>query len=281
VQLHGSAEGVSTADSLTYRWSLATVPPGSASSLSDATAADPTFRADLAGRYVAELDVEERMDGMGGMDGMVLRSSDTVTVLVRGPANVVVILADDIGFGDVGPYKAASSPVPTPNLDRLAASGMVFTDAHASASVCAPSRYSVLTGDYPFRGRLDGGVWSSYAPSMLLPDQTTAADVLRAAGYHTAFFGKWQQGGDYRLQGSDAFFDFAEDGETIDFGRPFVNGPVDHGFDASFVLPSGIQAQPFAYFADDLCEPLDGLISSIVLLSAGPFNGGMLPQGGM
>ncbi len=272
VQLDGSTNGHPDGDTVSFQWSLATVPPGSASSLSDATGRGPRLIADLPGRYVIELVV----------NGDTASSSpDAVTVYAQGPPNVLVIVADDIGFGDVGPYKAPSSPVPTPNIDWLAAGGMVFTDAHAPTSVCAPTRYSVLTGNYPFRGRLDGGVWSSYAESMLLPGQTTAADVMRAAGYRTAFIGKWQQGGDYRLQGTDTFFELGGSVGQIDFGRPFEDGPLDHGFDYSFVLPSGIQAQPFAYFENDLCEPIDGLSSELVQLTAGPFNGGVLPQGGM
>lgn len=259
-------------DTLTFRWSLVTVPPGSASSLSDETARAPSFLADLPGRYVVELVIH---------DGPASTSRDEVTVHARGLPNVVVIVADDVGFGDVGPYRAPSSTVPTPNIDRLAAGGMWFTDAHAPASVCAPSRYALLTGNYPFRGRLEGGVWSSYAESMLLPGQATAADVMRAAGYRTAFIGKWQQGGDYRLRGTDAFFELGGSVDQIDFARPFEDGPLDHGFVQSFVLPSGIQAQPFAYFEDDLCEPIDGLTSELVALTAGAYNGGVLPQGGM
>jgi arylsulfatase A-like enzyme len=104
---------------------------------------------------------------------------------------------------------------------------------------------------------------------------------MRAAGYRTAFIGKWQQGGNYRLQGSDDFFHFGASVEEIDFTRPFEDGPLAHGFDHSVVLPNGIQAQPFAYFVDDLWEPIDGLTSELVRLTAGPFNGGELPQGGM
>jgi len=272
VELAGSGHLLSGADTVSLQWSLIGKPLGSAAQLTDATSEHPKLVTDVAGRYLVEL---------VALNGTASSPPETTDVFAKGPPNVLVILADDVGFGDVGPYQLESSQVPTPNLDRLAAEGMVFTDAHAPASVCAPTRYTALTGNYPFRGRLGGGVWSSYADSMLLPGQATVGEVMRAAGYETAFVGKWQQGGKFRLQGSDDFFELGGSVTDIDFTRPFESGPLDHGFDFSLVLPSGIQAQPFAYFANDTFEPIDGLTSVPIVLTAGPFNGGMLPQGGM
>ena len=98
--------------------------------------------------------------------------------------NVVFILADDIGYSDVADYYEYISGVtpvlPTPNLDRLAQEGMMFTDAHSPAALCAPTRYSAMTGNYPYRGRVPGGVWPSYAVSNILPGQTPIAATMKS-----------------------------------------------------------------------------------------------------
>ena len=72
--------------------------------------------------------------------------------------NIVIILADDLGYGDLQHYNPERGKIPTPNLDRLAAQGMSFTDAHSSSAVCSPSRYSLLTGRYHRRSRLQKGI---------------------------------------------------------------------------------------------------------------------------
>ena len=182
--------------------------------------------------------------------------------------NIVFILGDDLGIGDVGLTKSASSPIPTPNIDALARQGMTFTNANTSASVCAPSRYSALTGNYTFRGRDKWGVWIYNYVSNLLAGQKTAGDVLRAAGYETAYVGKTHLGGDFYQKNSNQFYR-GKDGSQVDFTRQFQNGVLDHGFDYSYILTNGVQNEPYAFFENDKFLPLNPNQPNMVLLPAG------------
>jgi len=116
---------------------------------------------------------------------------------VRAPAgrlpNIVVILADDLGYGDVGCYNPESK-VPTPNLDKLAAQGMRFTDAHSAATVCTPSRYSLLTGRMCFRTGMRGVFTGAGGPCLIEEGRLTLPQMLRNKGYATACVGKWHVG---------------------------------------------------------------------------------------
>jgi arylsulfatase A-like enzyme len=103
--------------------------------------------------------------------------------------NLVYILTDDQGYGDVSALNPESK-IPTPNIDRLAHEGMIFTDAHSSSSVCTPTRYNVLTGRYAWRTTLKRGVLNGYGPPLIAEDRLTFASLLRAHGYQTAMIGK-------------------------------------------------------------------------------------------
>ena len=108
------------------------------------------------------------------------------------PPNIIVVLADDLGYGDLSCH---GNPVlKTPNLDRMAAEGMRFTDAHTSSSVCTPTRYGLLTGRYNWRSRLKKSVLSGTSIALIPKDRTTIASMLQESGYHTAFIGKWHLG---------------------------------------------------------------------------------------
>src|ERR1035441_4866705 len=110
--------------------------------------------------------------------------------------NIVVILADDLGYGDVGCYNAHSK-IPTPHLDRLAAEGMRFTDAHAPDAVCTPTRYGLLTGRYAFRSRLKSGVLGPWEEPLIEAGRLTLPAFLRQHGYASACIGKWHLGWDW------------------------------------------------------------------------------------
>ena len=133
-----------------------------------------------------------------------------------------------------------------PNLEKLAEEGIRFTDAHAPAAVCAPTRYSILTGNYPWRGRNPNGTWLFNMPSQVLPGQQTIGQLLKKAGYQTAFLGKVHLGGKVfskstgkpKLSMKDSFQDF-------DFSRKVENSPASLGFDYSYELPQGIQGSPY------------------------------------
>ena len=149
--------------------------------------------------------------------------------------NIIVFLVDDIGYGDL----EANNPecgIPTPNLNHLAKHGANFMNAHSSASVCAPTRYALLTGNRVYRGSNPMGTWPAFGGSQILPGQKTLADLLHSEGYTTAFFGKLHLGGVPSKNGP--------------YGQ-FLQGPRDHGFDYSLTLPSGIQAKPRAFFRND------------------------------
>lgn len=143
--------------------------------------------------------------------------------------NVVFILADDLGYGDVGCYGA--DKVSTPNIDSLAEEGMRFLDAHSASSVCTPSRFAFLTGEYPFRG-------DHWAPVFLReglviePDTTTLADVFQESGYATACVGKWHLG-------------FGED--EPDWNGELKPGPLELGFDYYFGVPVVNSHPPFVF----------------------------------
>jgi arylsulfatase A len=175
--------------------------------------------------------------------------------------NIIYILADDMGYGDMG-FNNPNCKIPTPNLDRLAAQGMRFTDAHAGSSVCTPSRYSVLTGRYSWRSRLKSGIVWEWDGSLIEPDRLTVAGMLKAEGYRTACFGKWHLGWDWTTKDGSHPNDTLSFGvrekderyafglENIDYTAPIKGGPVDRGFDAYFGVDVPNFA-PYTWFRDD------------------------------
>ena len=140
--------------------------------------------------------------------------------------NIVFILADDLGYGSLNSYGASKDLIRTPHIDNLAEQGMRFTDAHTPASVCSPTRYGFITGQYPLRTRLQYGVINHHDP--LLPDvnQVTIADWLKERGYNTAAIGKWHLG-----------YGLGETGRRTDFFT-WSPGPLDLGFDYHFGVPN-------------------------------------------
>lgn len=149
--------------------------------------------------------------------------------------NIVIVLADDLGYGDVGCYNV-DSRVPTPNLDRLAREGMRFTDAHSPATVCTPTRYSLLTGQMAFRVPRGGTVFTGAGgPSLIPAGRLTLPAMLRRQGYVTAAVGKWHVGLTFRDQDGVPIHDGRRAAvERIDYSRRIEGGPLDHGFDRFF-----------------------------------------------
>jgi arylsulfatase A-like enzyme len=113
--------------------------------------------------------------------------------------NILVILADDLGYGDVQIYNPTRGKIPTPHLDRLAREGMRFTDGHASSAACSPSRYTLLTGRYHWRTKLQSGIVDLWDPPLIAPDRLTIAGLAQRHGYRTAAFGKWHLGWDWPI----------------------------------------------------------------------------------
>jgi len=149
------------------------------------------------------------------------------------PRNIIVVLADDIGYGDLGCYGATR--VKTPNLDRLAREGMRFTDAHSQAAVCTPTRYSLITSQYAWRHRPGASILSGAAPLSIAPETLTLPKLLRQAGFTTAAVGKWHLG-----LGTP----------QPDYNRPIRPGPREVGFDYSFIIPATGDRVPCVYVED-------------------------------
>jgi arylsulfatase A-like enzyme len=169
--------------------------------------------------------------------------------------NIIVILADDQGFGDLGANNPQSK-IATPNLDALARGGLRFTDGHTSSGVCTPTRYSLLTGRYHWRSRLQSGVLGGFSSPLIAKDRLTVAGMLKQQGYATACFGKWHLGMSFPITGGG----FADDGgeysktpknvEAIDFAGDIAGGPVDHGFDTYFGISASLDMPPFVWIKD-------------------------------
>lgn len=148
------------------------------------------------------------------------------------PVNIVYILADDMGYGDLA-CQNAESKIPTPNLDRLAAQGMRFTDAHSPSAVCTPTRYGILTGRYCWRTHLKKGVLWTYDKPIIDEERLTVPKMLQKHGYHTACVGKWHLGWDW--PGKDGKAPVARgEGYDVDYTQPIEGGPLTRGFDYYF-----------------------------------------------
>lgn len=176
--------------------------------------------------------------------------------------NVIVILADDLGVGDVSKYRRLHTShviLETPNIDKLAESGMMFTNAHAPASLCATSRYAIMTGNHNYRSPLPWGVWSGYAKSVFKPETLTLGRLMQGAGYQTAFIGKWHLGTQFARKSNPEMM-FKEKWKQmsldLDITKIAGDGPMQNGFDYSFTLPSGIQNVPYAVYENDRWYPL-------------------------
>ena len=163
--------------------------------------------------------------------------------------NVLIVLADDLGWGDPGCY-GAGSKVPTPAFDRLAEEGMRFTDAHSPSAVCTPTRYGLLTGRFCWRTRLKSGVLGNgYARALLEEDRSTLGHLFSAASFHTGVVGKWHLGWNWRsTDGSDI------DGghhQAIDWSAAVDRGPSTVGFAFSYLLPASLDMAPYVWLRND------------------------------
>ena len=137
--------------------------------------------------------------------------------------NIVFILADDLGYGDVQYLNPERGKIKTPNLDKLAAQSMIFTDAHGGSSVCTPTRYGIMTGRYAWRTALQRGVLEPHSSPLIAAGRLTVPGLLKAQGYRTAGFGKWHLGWDAPVKD-----------EHVLVEQPISNGPVARGFDSYF-----------------------------------------------
>lgn len=184
--------------------------------------------------------------------------------------NILLILADDLGYGDVSCYNGESK-VPTPYLDRLASEGMRFTDAHSPATVCTPTRYSLMTGQMAFRVRNGGTVFTGIGgPSLITSERLTLPEMLAETGYRTACIGKWHIGMTFHDAAGQAVVGNGVDAVgKVDFSKRIDGGPLDHGFERFF----GTACCPTT---DWLYAFIDG--DRIPVPPAGPVDKSALPQ---
>jgi arylsulfatase A len=156
--------------------------------------------------------------------------------------NIVYILADDMGYGDVSALNSRAAWL-TEHIDRIAEQGMVFTDAHSGSAVCTPTRYGVLTGRYSWRTRLKKGVLWSWDPPLIEPGETTVGSILQEKGYHTACIGKWHLGLGWQFHDSE--------NDSVDFSKAITAGPHTQGFDYFFGITASLDIPPYVYIEDD------------------------------
>lgn len=185
----------------------------------------------------------------------VLLCASSGTILAAAKPNIIFILADDQGFGDVSALNPESK-IPTPNIDRIAHEGMIFSDGHSSSAVCTPTRYSVLTGRYHWRTHLQKGVLGGFSKPLISPGRVTVASMLKDNGYATACIGKWHLGWDRPLKkggtandGGDFSGGF-KDGWNVDYTAEIKNGPCDLGFDAFFGISASLDMPPYVFVRD-------------------------------
>lgn len=166
--------------------------------------------------------------------------------------NIVVILADDLGYADAQCY---GGKIPTPHIDRLAAEGMRFTDAHTTSSVCTPTRYGLVTGRYNWRTKLQSGVLGGLSPHLIKPGRMTIGSLLQSQGYHTACIGKWHLGMDWVIKpGGDVAelsIERREQVFNVDFTQPAQRGPNAVGFDYFFGISASLDMVPYTFVEND------------------------------
>jgi arylsulfatase A-like enzyme len=183
--------------------------------------------------------------------------------------NIIYILTDDLGYGDLT-VNNPQAKTSTPNIDRLASQGIRFTDAHSTSAVCTPTRYGIMTGRYSWRTVMKSGVLNGYSLPLIDRERTTVASLLKKNGYTTGVVGKWHLGLGWAKRSAagseispsksadeNSAIITAIDPSTLDFTLPPTDGPLNHGFDYSFILPASLDMPPYCYLENDrLTTPL-------------------------
>jgi len=168
--------------------------------------------------------------------------------------NIVFILCDDLGYGDVRCLNPQGK-IATPNMDRLATDGMAFTDAHTSSAVCTPSRYAILTGRYNWRSRLQSGVLGGLSARLIEPGRVTVAQMLAENGYATACIGKWHLGMDWAKQEGKSVNDLGIEtpaqAENVDYMKPIAKGPGSVGFQYYYGISASLDMVPYTFIEND------------------------------
>jgi arylsulfatase A-like enzyme len=165
------------------------------------------------------------------------------------PPNIVYILADDLGYGDVQYLNPERGKIATPHMDQLAATGMSFTDAHTSSSVCTPTRYGILTGRYNWRSRLQSGVLFGADQPLIPTSRMTVASFLKEQGYQTACIGKWHLG--LGLKNENGNLTKGRNAVGIDWSQEITGGPIDLGFDYYHGIAASLDMPPYIFIENN------------------------------
>jgi arylsulfatase A len=175
------------------------------------------------------------------------------------PPHVVIVYADDLGQGDLSCYNPKAG-YQTPCIDRLAAEGIRFTDAHSASTICSPSRYSLLSGQQIYRSTGGGGgaFEGPSGPSYLKPGTVTLGDMLRKQGYRTGVFGKWHVGLTWLDKNGQRLRGGFETARLIDYEKstPLIDGPNARGFDESFITPNCPATDPLYLYIENGMAPV-------------------------
>ena len=178
--------------------------------------------------------------------------------------NIIIIFADDMGYGDVSALNP-NSRIQTPNLDKLVQEGISFTNAHSSASVCTPSRYGLLTGRYAFRSKSAAYGIAGFDGPVIEEERETLPFLLKKAGYTTAIIGKWHLGLEWQTKdGLPASLDRATGYSNVDYSKIVKKGPNAYGFDYSFIHPASLDIPPYVFIRNhQVIDPEVVLTTSI------------------
>jgi arylsulfatase A-like enzyme len=163
--------------------------------------------------------------------------------------NIVYILADDLGYGDVHVLNPDRCKIETPHMDGLAEEGMYFSDAHSSSSVCTPTRYGILTGRYNWRSRLQSGVLNGFDQPLITKDRLTVAGFLKIQGYATACIGKWHLG--MTMPTTDGKPTRGKIAGNVDWKGTLTDTPFHHGFDYYYGIAASLDMPPYIFIEND------------------------------
>lgn len=187
--------------------------------------------------------------------------------------NVVFILCDDLGTGDVKCYNPEGK-IATPHLDAIAERGMKFTDAHSSSAVCSPTRYGVMTGRYNWRSKLQSGVLGGLSPRLIEKDRMTVASFLRDQGYKTACIGKWHMGMDWVVLPGKSVTELNIESEdqvnNVDYAQPIKNGPTSVGFDYYYGISASLDMVPYCFIENDRVTAVPTETMQLAMNKGGP-----------
>jgi arylsulfatase A len=175
------------------------------------------------------------------LSGITLLNLNCLAKEIKDP-NIVFILADDLGYGDVSSLNKYGK-ITTPNIDRIAKAGVVFTDSHSSSAVCTPTRYSILTGRYNWRSTLKNGVLEGYSRPLIPHNRKTIEAMLHEKNYNTACIGKWHLGWDWN--------NIEKGIDSIRYDKPIENGPTTLGFDYFYGFSGSLDMPPYIYVEND------------------------------